>query len=200
MVDYAYINNISNYKDCSCDGNLPSNGGGKILLKFVINYLIQNKNIFKFKINKIVLQDNSYITCKKINIPLSDLYFLTHGDTWYGQFNFRPFYSLNNIPDKNNIKLYENYKNIINQIKLKDYIKIYDLIIKVDKKLNINHIDENKLKKIILKNENMLLKDFLNKLLKDKYPMCLIFNEIKTKIMSYLNIKSFHTNSFYLNI
>jgi hypothetical protein len=54
---------------------------------------------------------------------------------------------LNNIPDKNNIKLYENYKNIINQIKLKDYIKIYDLIIKADKKLNINHIDENKLKK-----------------------------------------------------
>ena len=71
---------------------------------------------------------------------------LTHGDTWYGKFGFRPFDIVNNRELYDDVIEYGKSKNIINNIKLKDYNKLYKLIIEADKLLNINYFKENDLK------------------------------------------------------
>jgi len=60
MIIKAILNNMSYYKNCSKEG-LVSPGGGGVLLRFIINYLIQRKD--KYKINRIVLTDKSFKYC-----------------------------------------------------------------------------------------------------------------------------------------
>ena len=52
------LHNMSYYQECAKEG-LKRPGGGKVLLKFIINYLKQNKD--KYKIKRILLKDNSYL-------------------------------------------------------------------------------------------------------------------------------------------
>ena len=100
----AIIMNISNEKGCVQEGMIYREGG-KILVQIAIKYLKTYKD--KFNINRILLTDRSYVLCSnniidkskqviKHNMFLSDLYMLTHGDTWYGKFGFRPFDIVNN--------------------------------------------------------------------------------------------------------
>ena len=56
----AILHNMSYYKECAVEG-LKYPGGGNILLKFILNHLIKNKT--QYKINRILLTDNSYLYC-----------------------------------------------------------------------------------------------------------------------------------------
>lgn len=183
--------------------------GGKILVQIAIKYLKTYKD--KFNINRILLTDRSYVLCSnniidkskqviKHNMFLSDLYMLTHGDTWYGKFGFRPFDIVNNRELYDDVIEYGKSKNIINNIKLKDYNKLYKLIIEADKLLNINYFKENDLKLFMKDNQNTLIKDVLKILLKKKFPFCIIFEYIKRTIMNDLHIKSFYEKTLYIDI
>ena len=58
----AYIDNISYFDDC-IDTGLKYPGGGTILLKMAIQFIMDNKT--KYKIKKIQLRDTSYLFCQK---------------------------------------------------------------------------------------------------------------------------------------
>lgn len=204
----AIIMNISNEKGCVQEGMIYREGG-KILVQIAIKYLKTYKD--KFNINRILLTDRSYVLCSnniidkskqviKHNMFLSDLYMLTHGDTWYGKFGFRPFDIVNNRELYDDVIEYGKSKNIINNIKLKDYNKLYKLIIEADKLLNINYFKENDLKLFMKDNQNTLIKDVLKILLKKKFPFCIIFEYIKRTIMNDLHIKSFYEKTLYIDI
>lgn len=224
----AIIMNISNEEGCIKEGMIYREGcelsidnskrknlslinsfGGKLLVQIAIKYLKTYKE--KFNINRILLTDRSYVLCTnnmkdkskqsiKRNMILSDLYMLKHGDTWYGKFGFLPFDIVNNRPLRDDIIEYNRSKNIINNTKLKDYIKLYKLIIDTDKSLNINYFRENDLKLFMKDNQNTLIKDILKILFKKYYPFCIIFEHIKRTIMNDLNIKSFYEKTLYLDI
>lgn len=204
----AIIMNISNEEGCIQEGMIYKEGG-KILVQIAIKYLKTYKD--KFNINRILLTDRSYVLCTnniidkskqfvKRNMFLSDLYMLKHGDTWYGKYGFLPYDIVNNKPLQDDIKEYNQSKNIINSTKLKDYIKLYKLIIEADKSLNINYFRENDLKIFMKDNQNTLIKDIIKIMFKKYYPFCIIFEHIKRTIMNDLNIKSFYEKTLYIYI
>jgi len=203
----ALIMNISNEEGCIQEGMIYKEGG-KILVQIAIKYLKTYKD--KFNINRILLSDRSFVRCTnnisdkskqiKRNMILSDLYMLTHGDTWYGKFGFKPYDIINNEPSRDGIIEYNKSKHEINNTKLKDYQKLYKLIIDTDKLLNINYFKENELKTFMKDNQNTLIKDILKILFNKKFPFCIIFEHIKRTIMNDLNIKSFHEKTLYLDI
>jgi len=68
----AVIQNMSYYNDCTFEG-LLSLGGGSILLRFMLNYLLQNKK--KYNIKRITLTDTSAIYCKKLGQSIAFIKF-----------------------------------------------------------------------------------------------------------------------------
>lgn len=199
-VNYVYLQNISNFPDCSVNKLLPYKGGGKILLNVIINYLRKNYNTYKR--NRIVLADNLNIICKynnKIqNIFLAPMTTLKKGHTWYGLFGFRPFNIQEQKPDINGLREYKENYDKMQKLRLKENIFIVKMILNTDKNYNYNIINENMIKKIINKNNDILIKDFIQKILEiDKF--CVIFEKIYIKILIELKLYNFTWNSFYLD-
>lgn len=163
----AILHNLSYYKGCGKEGfRQPSNGS--VLLRFIIYYLKKHKTVLM--INKISLSDRSYIGCKKCdtNIKLARLRIITRGDTWYLANGFQPY---DNISKGMSTKLLEYIKQNNEIIKtLQTSITDINKIVKMDKINKYNMDDLNRLNK-----KYVLLKDFINRLLKeyDKY-CCLI--------------------------
>jgi hypothetical protein len=193
---YAQLENISVYKDCECNNLLPIKGGGLILLEIAIKYLTDNKSTLK--INRIVLQDNSFIACFKQNLKLGDMHILKYGHTWYGLKGFRPFSSLTQEPDLNLLLKYNSNIKILNKIKVSEYPQLFDLIYNAN--IEIKCLESTKIKSMIEKNKSMLLKTFFNKILKNIDCFCLIYSQIYGQIFLDLNITSFHQNLFYLDL
>jgi len=113
MMKTAYLNNISYYPDCSKIG-LDYPGGGSILVKFAIHLLRTIKGI---DILRVRLRDTSMYRCggkKGKMLKLALMYSMTHGETWYGKFGFRP-YELDDMKEtKNLLSMYENNIKIAN--------------------------------------------------------------------------------------
>lgn len=86
----AMIQTIAYDNTCALEG-LISQGGGSILLRFMLNYIIKNKNTYK--INKILLTDKSLKRCRKNNqdVELSRLMMIVKGYTWYMKYGFKPY-------------------------------------------------------------------------------------------------------------
>jgi hypothetical protein len=185
------IHEIGNFKSCLIDSNTKV---GSTLLKITIKMLKKYKDIFE--INKIVLTDNSIKKCEsnKEDIKLSHMLILLTGDTWYGKYGFRPInvktYDYDKILNKN----YHNNKLIINNITIKEanimkYIKMTK--------------DENvikQVKKILEKDENMLLKDFLQKFLSEYESTCSHFSLFYDRLYDDLKLEKFYRLFFGLNI
>lgn len=79
-----YIN-ISHYRGCSENKDLPEEGGTLIMLKAILRIILSKPTINNY--NNIFLTDNSTIMCKKedkkYNVKLMDMYFLCTGCMWY---------------------------------------------------------------------------------------------------------------------
>ena len=205
----ALIENISNSEGC-IQNALIYKDGGKILFRIILKYLSANKD--KFKINRITLSDKSLVRCsseshethskKKVNLQLqlADLYMLTHGDTWYGKFGFLPYDAPNNKIDTDGVQDYNESKEKMNKLQIKDYPNLYKLIIETYKRLKVYHFNEEKLKKFFKENSESLVKDVLRKLFRNKFPFCYIYNEIKRDIRRDLNIQSLYDRAYYLDI
>lgn len=185
------IHGIGNFKSCLIDSNTNV---GSTLLKITIKMLKKYKDIFE--INKIVLTDNSIKKCEsnKEDIKLSHMLILLTGDTWYGKYGFRPInvntYKYNEILNEN----YDNNKLIINKITIKEAnIMKY---IKMTKDKNVI----KQVEKILEKDENMLLKDFLQKFLTEYESTCSHFSLFYDRLYDDLKLEKFYRLFFGLNI
>jgi hypothetical protein len=113
---------------------------------------------------------------------------------WYRKYGFRP---IDNTTYEYNKILNEQYNNnqlIVNNITIKEAnILKYVKLTKDENVINIS-------KKIFEKNENMLLKIFLEKFLKDYDKTCYYFYLFYEKLYSDIGLINFHRLLFGLNI
>jgi len=185
----AMIQTISYDKTCALEG-LISPGGGSILLRFMLNYIIKNKK--KYKINKILLTDKSLKRCKVTNeyVELSRLMMIVKGYIWYMKYGFRPYNgkSIDKYQERNLKKNREKLRSLkTNKIPV---IKI----IKKDKiDINIKKIEH------LIKN-NILFKDFIIALdfKFDKY--CIILKSILDYVYKTNILYDVHNTQYYLDI
>lgn len=181
----AEIHGISNYDTCTLI-SVSNQSIGSLLLKITIKMLKKYKEILE--INKITLTDNTIKKCKYKDINLSMMLTLINGDTWYGKYGFIP-------SNKKLISFYENNKKIINNIKLKDI----DLI----KYLKLGKLDKSiiiKTKEFISSHQELLLKDYLTKFLKEYDKTCTYFYNFYEELFYDLQLYNFSHNPFELTI
>lgn len=168
----AILHNISYYNNCAIEG-LKKPGGGSILLRFIINYLINNQD--KYSIKRIVLTDNSYLQCNNCDdtVKLAQLRMITHGHTWYMKYGFLPYDANKKVIDRNLIKAVKYNNQKIKKIKITNIP-----ILKISK--NIKEINIKKLQRLIKK--YLLLKEFIIRISQEyeKYCCLLVY------IMDYL--------------
>jgi hypothetical protein len=142
----------------------------------------------KLDINKIIITDNSIKKCNDKNIKLSVMLILLTGDTWYGSYGFMP-------SNRKLISFYENNKKIINNIKLKDI----DLI-KYLKLAKLDKLIIKKTKEFISSHQELLLKDYLTKFLKEYDKTCSYFYNFYEELFHDLQLYNFSHNPFELTI
>jgi hypothetical protein len=133
----------------------------------LIYYHIINEELFLLAINfikdkkyikVITIEDNSHQLyfdklskiINSINLPLLSI--LTTGHTWYGKYNFRPVNILNDI------KIDEIYNNKYND----NNKRMNKLTIKNVKNILLKYFNDDIIIKIINKNPNMLVKNFIS--------------------------------------
>ena len=106
----CYINELSNNSDCiKCSSDVKINIG-VILMQIVLNICFT-----RFKVNRVELQDSSYINLfSKNKIKLLYLRTLTKGEPYYIKFGFRPC-------DNINEKIYLDNKKIFKLNKVIEY-------------------------------------------------------------------------------
>lgn len=201
-TNYVQIENLSNFPDCAINKIMPYKGGGKILLNVAINFLRINYNTYKR--NRIVLADNSKINCfdnnnnNNINLFLAPLTTLKKGHTWYGMFGFRPFDDQEQKPDNRGLRYYKQNYDKMQTLKLKDNMFIINMILSVEKKYNYNILNKTIIKQIINNNNDILVKNFIQKILViDKF--CVIFEKIYIDILRELKLHNFRGELFYLD-
>ena len=181
----AEIHGIGNYEGCLMDTNTNI---GSHLLKITLKML--KKYATKLNINKITLKDNSVKKCGDITIMLTNMLILLTGHTWYGKYGFRPRHNI-----KNKIDIYKNEK-YMNNVKIMDKITIKD--VNILKYINITKKDSliNQTKDALKHNPNMLLKDFLSKLLEKYDKTCKYFNMFYEKLFNDIGLTDFQGGSF----
>ncbi len=202
----AILHNMSYYPDCAqldnqANEGLKRPGGGSILLRFIYKYLVALKN--KYKINKIVLKDNSYLYCDNCtyNISLARLKMLTEGRTWYSKYGFKPYNPKIQQPDTELLKRYNQNKKIITKLKTSE-LNILNMAKYVNRKEEANY-DLRELDK--LTKEYRLLGAFIKKLSMNfqKY-CCLIYYVLKevyeSKVGKPVLLNDMYGKTFYLNI
>ena len=183
----AEIHGIGNYNSCIDDINTNVRS---ILLQITIKMIRKYKD--KYKINKIILTDNSIKQCQNLqsnkSIKLSMMLTLLTGHTWYGKYGFRPL-------EKDLLQKYENNINIMNNIKLKDinFIKYLEKT-----SLTKDMIEESKI--YIYNHSSMLLKDYLSKFIKQFDKTCLLFYNFYEDLYIDIKLYNFHRNVFALDV
>ncbi len=196
-TDYAWIQTISNISGCIIEGQVYKRGGS-ILLQLIINFLKKYKKDLKIK--RAVLTDNSFKYCHGKHIPLSRMYTLLTGHTWYGKYNFKPYNSKDEEPDLNLLELYENNHRIMKNAKVKDVKNFKDIIIKKFNKIKPKNINLTNILNAIDTMQDKKLTKFIKMFLKDYDKYCKLFKEIELDIYASLNLFNFHRQSFYLEL
>lgn len=195
---FAYIQNISNYDNCTLEG-LPKTKGGSIILQGVLSFIDSISK--KYKLKYIQLKDNSYLYCKSIkkNIPLSSLYMLSRGSTWYYKYGFIPFDEKNKQIDIENLVKLKTNQNLVNLINL-NCTKIGELFLQIFDTLKFDKNSKKKLIKTIEKYNNMPIKHFIKFIISDFDNSCDIFYHVYENIMKMLNISNLQGITYYKQI
>jgi len=162
------------------------------LLKITLKML--KKYAKRLNINKISLKDNSVKKCGDNTIQLCKMMILLTGHTWYGKYGFRPRHNIKNEIDKYKNDKYMNNVKIISKITIKD-INILKYI-KMTKKDSLKMQTEDALKN----NPDMLLKDFLSRLLEKYDKTCKYFNIFYEKLYNDIGLTDFQGGSFIIEI
>ena len=189
----AEIHGIGNYFKCF-KGILPQTNTsiGSHMLKIALKLLRKNKD--KLKIKKVVLKDNSLKKCNNNTIQLSKMLILLSGDSWYGKYGFKPKKNLSDDVDDQLNEFYKNNKLIMNNITIKD-IDILKYI-----KMTNNPKLYNTIVKLLVTNDNILLKDFLNNFLRSYDIMCEQFYLFYEKLYLDIGLYNFHGVSYVLDL
>jgi len=168
----AIIHNMSYDKQCAKEG-LKKPGGGDILMKFMLDFLKKNKD--KLKIKRILLTDYSYLVCPGCdeNIKLARLRMITHGETWYMKYGFKPYNTLKQQPDDVLLKGIDINKKIRNKLSVNQIN-----IIKLAKEHK--NIDMREIKRLI--DKYVLIKDFIIRLSKEFSKYCYLIEYIMKQI------------------
>ncbi len=192
----AIIHNVSYYENCAREG-LKKPGGGDILFRMILTYLIKNKE--KYKIKRIILTDHSFLACSEennIRVKLSQLRMITHGKTWYMKYGFKPYDSFKMKPDTGALRLIEHNNKVLSKLKTKS--------VKVMKKAS--KFSNLKLKEIEnLENEHLLFKDFIIALSKEFNKYCPLIESLLDKVYAPLEdgrilLHDFYNKHYYLDI
>lgn len=200
-VNYAQLENLSNFPDCANNKIMPYKGGGKLLLNIALNFLRLNYQTYKK--NRIVLADNSHIDCidknrKKNKIYLSLMSTLKYGHTWYGMYGFRPYDDYHMQPDFTKLKAYKENYDMMHSLKLKNNSFIIKKILEQENKYKYGIINDDIIRQIINNDKEILIKDFFQRLFKINN-FCVIFEKIYKDIARELKLYDFTHNLFYLD-
>ena len=197
-MNTAELHNLSYYKECSKEG-LKEPGGGTILLSFILAFLRKFKK--KYKINKIVLKDNSFKYCPECShtIKLARLYFVLKGGTWYGKFGFLPFDQESKTKTKKLLKYYLDNKKLIELLPLKK-LGIRTFSKDESKKLQLGKADLALFNYLVLK--KVSLRKLFTELSKNyEINCCLIAFLLREKVFSKKSpLVDFFGASFYLDL
>jgi hypothetical protein len=164
---------------------------GSNLLRLTLKMIEKYKDYFK--VNKIVLGDNSTFKCStNENINMGMMMTLLSGDTWYGKYGFRPFDENEYKIDKVGNKIYEKNKKIMNTVLVKD-INLEKYLLKIHKKYPNEFTKEDIVNIIVLelKNPKKLLKDFLSEFTDKNYfdLSCKYFSTFYRKMFDDIGLK-----------
>lgn len=192
----AIIHNVSYYENCSIEG-LKKPGGGDILFKLILSFLIKNKNDYDIK--RIILEDHSFLACSEKTddrVKLAQLRMITHGKPWYMKYGFNPYDAFKRTPDMGALRMIDFNNKVLDKLKTKS-VKVHITASKFD------NIDLKEIKK--LENTNSLFKEFIIALSKsfDKY--CPLINALLEKVYAPLEdgrilLHDFYGRHYYLDI
>jgi len=188
----AIIHNMSYHESCARNG-LISPGGGSVLLRFTLNYLLHKKK--KYGITKFIIQDNSKKQIEGCSsVSLSRLMMIVKGKTWYMNYGFLPYNNDKRSEDKylvRDIKLNRKILKILKTAKI-PIIKI------VNKIKNIKNNDINLIKRLVEK--YTLFRDFIIILNTDYKRNCRIISDILDYVYGTKILHDLHGKNFYLKI
>ncbi|AYV75427.1 MAG: hypothetical protein Terrestrivirus1_301 [Terrestrivirus sp.] len=186
---YVYIQTISAENSCVMSGN-PKTKIGTLLFLMTLD-LIKTKLTDKYGLKYIQLHDTSYYYCEKLKdkIEFDSLYMLSHGDTWYGKYGFIPFNETTQKINKDNMKIYENNKKIVNS-KLMKNTKIKQYLNKLMSKEKIDKLYD------IYKDKT--INEFFYDLSKQHDKTCYITGKIYKQFMVDNGIINLHGGTYYL--
>lgn len=193
----AHISNLSSFKNCVKNGPKI----GTKMLKLTMKFLKENKHVFN--INKVTLVDVSFYPCNNQNIQLALLKTLQTGDTWYGKFNFLPYDDDKDKPHEKLIELYNNNKQIMQTLTIKDcYSIIKKHIVSAFEELNDKKLNLENILKVLSKcrDKSMLLSKFIGIFLGKYDKTCVLFEKFYLKFCLDIGIFNFNHNVFYVNI
>ena len=183
----AEVHGISNYTSCLQNTN---ENVGSHLLQITLKMLKKYRT--ELGINKISLTDNSIKKCGNTNVILSKMSILLSGHTWYGKYNFRPYDIYKNKINKFMNKQYENNINIMDKITIKDSNLLEYM------KLTNNTKLINELIKLLKKHPDILLKEYIKKLLNNYDNKCKYFTIFYEKLFTDIGLHDFYKQSFVL--
>jgi hypothetical protein len=183
----AEVHGISNYTSClqSTNENIGSN-----LLQITLKLLKKHRT--ELGIDKISLTDNSIKKCGKTNVILSKMLILLSGHTWYGKYNFRPYDIYENKINEFMNKQYENNINIMNKLTIKDAHLLEYIQLTNNTKLI------NELTILLKKYPNILLKEYIGRLLNNYDNKCKYFSIFYEKLFTDIGLHDFYKQSFVL--
>jgi hypothetical protein len=192
----AMLSSMSYDKYCAKEG-LKRPGGGEILLRFVLNLILWNKEQYNLK--RILLKDNSYIACNNCpeNMKLSRLRIVLKGSPWYMKYGFKPFDKIKNKPADDLIKELHINKSILDKLKTQD-VDIMGII----NKSGVANINTNEIKRLIGK--YVLLRDFIGRISRTEEYCCVVEYVLQElfvpKRSKGFTLYDFYEKSFYLDI
>jgi hypothetical protein len=158
----------------------------------------------KYKFNRILLKDNSYLYCNKWRetVKLADLRMITHGNTWYMKYGFMPYDSTMNRPSDNLLKSIKMNNKILDILETK-HINILNILNEaIEKEPSLKNINKGELANLIKKYTSF--RDFIIRLTRefDKYCCLLvyIFKVIYNEMPGKFTLTSYYGKTFYLDV
>lgn len=174
------------------------NPSGKLLLKVTLAFIEKMKNHYNIKYIK--LRDNSRKPCGSIGdgIPFDTYLMFVSGNTWYGKYGFVPFSQEQKKTDKKKLKLYLENQKIVKNTKVKDtniakHMK--NAIKKLKRKVSDNDVD-----KIVDKNKDKSIMEFMQVLSKNYDEFCGIFFHMHEDLMKELTMFNLHGSVYWKEI
>lgn len=157
----------------------------------------------KYKLDKIVLKDTSYLDCSGCynDVSLARLKMLTEGRTWYSKYGFKPYNTTAQKLDDRVLKGYKANKKIIPKLKT-SHLDIIDIVKDVYKQEDIKY----DLREITtLMREYKYLSAFVRKLSMNLPKYCCLISYILKEIYKPIPPKKpllydLYGETFYLNI